>query len=161
MVSREYSSLSAEEAQKIGRQLYRSKNYQDALKAFTAAVTRSDGAAIGALDNRAATYMKVGDLQAALRDAKHMIDLEKVGVTGYLRTGQILQLMNKADLAHEIYKYGLRNIPSDSPDHRLLQGMSEKLAQNRAPAKAVDFMLMLPVEIAEMIVKYLPTNNLV
>ena len=25
--------------------------------------------------------MKVGDLQAALRDAKHMIDLEKVGVT--------------------------------------------------------------------------------
>jgi len=39
--------------------------------------------------------------------------------------------------------------------------MFNKLAQHQAPPKAVDFFLMLPVEIVEMIIKYLPFNTLV
>lgn len=92
-----YRTLSAEEAQKIGQRLYRTKRYQEALPAFTAvccdshpfdtqaltlqAINRSDRASTGALDNRAATYTKLGDLQAALRDAKRMIDVDKSAAT--------------------------------------------------------------------------------
>ena len=36
---------------------------------------------VSALDNRAATYTKLGDLQAALRDGKEMIHAAKTDVT--------------------------------------------------------------------------------
>lgn len=96
-MTEKYRSLSAEEAQQIGQQLYRTKKFHEAVPAFTAvshaspssvnqhltsqAINRSDRASISALDNRAATYIKLGDLQAALRDAKRMIDLEKSSAT--------------------------------------------------------------------------------
>ncbi|KAI9880788.1 MAG: hypothetical protein M1830_000224 [Pleopsidium flavum] len=161
LVPEKYRSFSAGEMQKAGQLLYRSKNYREALTAFTAAVTRSDTAIVGALDNRAATYTKLGDLQAALRDAKRMISLERSGATGYLRTGKILQLMGKEDVALGIYRYGLRNVPSDNPNHKLLQAMFDKLAHKPSLFKAVDPFLMLPVEILEMVINYLDFKNLV
>jgi len=42
LVPEKYRSLSAEEAQKVGQQLYRSRNYQEALSAFTAVSCSSD-----------------------------------------------------------------------------------------------------------------------
>ena len=35
---------------------------------------------------------------------------------GYLRTGKILQMLDKDDVALGIYKYGLDNVPPDDPN---------------------------------------------
>jgi len=83
------------------------------------------------LDNRAATYEKLGNFQAALVDARYMIKWQPKEVQvnnhgeqskelfllnqGYLRTGKILQMMNKADLALKIYERGLRYVSVKNP----------------------------------------------
>lgn len=74
-----------------GHQLYRQKRYQAALQRFNAVNKRDRGVTVEAvvdvrqiinqerkpslniLDNRAATYAKLGNLQAALRDGRSMI----------------------------------------------------------------------------------------
>ena len=39
-----------------------------------------------------------------------MIHAEKAQSMGYLRTGQVLQLMGKEEVALEIYKYGMQKV---------------------------------------------------
>ncbi|KZF24301.1 hypothetical protein L228DRAFT_94058 [Xylona heveae TC161] len=79
VIAPKYRSVSSEEAQKAGQQYYREKNYEAALEAFSAAIELSQFPA-SALDNRAATFEKLGDLRSALKDAKQMIQVEKTGV---------------------------------------------------------------------------------
>ncbi|KAI9706062.1 MAG: hypothetical protein M1836_005468 [Candelina mexicana] len=160
-VEKGFRSLSSTEAQRRGQQLYRQKNYEGALEAFTAAIELNDGAPTTILDNRAATYEKLGDLPSALRDGKRMIQHEKTGSRAYLRTGKILVKMKKPDLALHIYMYGLRNMPADDPDYKLLYAMKEKASQASVQARAVDPFQLLPTELAEMIIKHLDFNNLV
>jgi len=58
-----------------GRLRYQQKNYAGALEAFTEAVAQSTGSLLlVALDHRAATHEKLGDLKNALRDSKKMIE---------------------------------------------------------------------------------------
>ncbi len=108
---------------KIGQELYRQDKYDEALEAFDAAEKASNGSTLTLLDNRAATYEKLGNLQAALVDARYMIkwqptevQVNKTGAQpgelflpnqGYLRTSKILRKMDKADLALRIYERGL------------------------------------------------------
>ncbi|KAI9719220.1 MAG: hypothetical protein M1812_003550 [Candelaria pacifica] len=160
-VEGKYRSLSPTEAQKRGQQLYRQKNYEAALEAFTAAIAKSNDAPTSILDNRAATYEKLGDLSLALGDGKRMIQHEKMGSRAYLRTGKILMKMDKPDLALDIYKYGLRNVPADDPAFELLRDMKAKLSRENRQAVAVDPFQILPMELAEMIIKQLDFNNLV
>jgi F-box/TPR repeat protein Pof3 len=79
-----------------------------------------------ALDHCAATYEKLGKLQAALRDSKQMIDLKpelaKVSIPesnvglhadafqGYLRCAKVLQLKGEHELALKIYERGLNKV---------------------------------------------------
>lgn len=67
---------------------------------------------VSILDNRAAVLAKhqPNDLMPALRDAQKIMKLQKANATGYLRAGQILQLMGKIDVARETYNYGLKQI---------------------------------------------------
>ena len=39
---------------------------------------------------------------------------------GYLRTGQILQLLHKNDIAAGIYEYGLRSVSASDPNREVL-----------------------------------------
>lgn len=87
--------------------------------------------AVGILDNRAATYCKLGNFDLALRDAKQMIKTDRSdervstyseihtssanNIQGYLRAGKILILNQKPDRALEMYAYGLRTLVSDHP----------------------------------------------
>ena len=34
---------------------------------------------------------------------------------GYLRSGKVLQLLGKDEVALSIYKYGIQNVPPDDP----------------------------------------------
>ncbi|KAL8797027.1 MAG: hypothetical protein Q9195_000798 [Heterodermia aff. obscurata] len=161
------TELEAGELQRQGQDLYRQKKFQAALQRFNAVLQQDRKPALGALDSRAATHAKLGDLQAALRDARRMIQEYKTSCSGYLRTGQILQLLGKEDVASGIYTYGLRNVSGSDPNRevalsvlasqqlltsrKLIQGMYDKLVQRRSPSTAMDPLAILPVEITEVI----------
>ena len=97
---------------------------------------------------------------------------------GYLRAGQVLQRMDENDKAQGIYEYGLKNVSvGDSKvSHsaflssylqqlislkQLLRGVLEDLRAKCAPAKAMDVLMELPVELIEMILSYLSFRNIV
>ncbi|KAL9121792.1 MAG: hypothetical protein Q9187_001644 [Circinaria calcarea] len=147
--------------QKRGQELYRAKDYKAALDCFNAAILEDADPPLSIWDNRAATYTKLGDLQSALRDGKRMIHKEKAEVSGYLRTGVILKLMGEDEVALKIYRYGLKNVPISHANIKLLRGMHDKLAASCMPPKAIDPLQALPLELAEMVIRYLSFNNLV
>lgn len=92
-----HQEMSSAALQSLGQRYYRKKRYKDALKAFNAvsvmtaplplnaqhnsrpdqALKVDDKQRYAILDNRAATYEKLGDFPAALRDAKAMIQQER------------------------------------------------------------------------------------
>ena len=69
-----------------GRLRYQQKNYPGALEAFSEAVAQSTGSLLlVALDHRAATHEKLGDLKNALRDSKKMMEEKSDGSKARLR----------------------------------------------------------------------------
>ncbi|KAI4106071.1 MAG: hypothetical protein L6R37_002335 [Teloschistes peruensis] len=81
------------------------------------AFSQADNATINVLDHRAATYEKLGNLQAALADGRRMIRLSKTSCVGYLRTGKILLLLKENKKARDIYDLGCRNTNSSDPHY--------------------------------------------
>ena len=147
--------------QRQGQEHYRKNELEAALACFDEIVDTYAGVPIAVLDNRAAVHAKRGDLQKALRDSEQIVRLAKTDVTGYLRAGQILQRMGKDETALDIYRYGMRNVPSSTPNAALLRSMREKLAAKLAPARDADPFDVLPVELVEMIAGYLTFKQLV
>ena len=101
--------MSPEESQELGRQYYKSKQYEKALETFSAAIEAAPSLSL--YDHRAACYDRLKDFNAAIRDGRAMIKLDKQDVKGYLRTASILEKMDKLDTALGIYKYGIKNVP--------------------------------------------------
>ncbi|MCJ1398387.1 hypothetical protein MMC11_001585 [Xylographa trunciseda] len=153
--------------QKRGQDCYRAKEYKEALRCFDAIIARSDGPSLSVLDNRAATYAKLEEFPKALADGRQMIHISKAEVKGYLRTGQILQLMGKDKTALGIYEYGLKNVPCTDEDVKLLRGMHDKLARKcsasdlSAAPKVMDPLKALPMELAQMILQNLSFRTIV
>jgi tetratricopeptide (TPR) repeat protein len=74
---------------------------------------------LSVLDNRVAAYIKLGDLQNALRDGKQMIRAAKTDARGYLRVGQVLQKMGNDDQALDVYSLGMKNLPVSNQDRQV------------------------------------------
>ncbi|SCU85592.1 LAFA_0D16578g1_1 [Lachancea sp. 'fantastica'] len=62
------------------------------------------------LDNRAASWEKLGDLRKALKDACRCVRFEPYNLKSYLRRGKILQKMGKDQDALDNYRDGLRKM---------------------------------------------------
>ncbi|KAL8989395.1 MAG: hypothetical protein Q9177_001708 [Variospora cf. flavescens] len=167
-----------DQLQKLGQGAYRRKNYPAALDFFNSVIFQEKIPAIDVLDNRAATYEKLGDLHAALKDGRRMITDHKTSCAGYLRTGKILQLLGKPTTALGIYQYGLRNVSPDDPNFKvrvcllilyhhmltlskLLRRMHEDMIRSYGTGRAKDPLTVLPAEIAEMILSYLDFRQIV
>ncbi|CAD6577406.1 MAG: hypothetical protein ASARMPREDX12_008336 [Alectoria sarmentosa] len=144
-----------------GQDLYRQKQYEAALQFFTMAISQDAKAPVAVLDNRAATYTKLGNLQAALNDGRQMIQQDKANCLGYLRTGKILQLLANHKMALDLYEMGTRKVPSSDPNIMLLRGQHEKLARQLAPPRAIDPLQILPLELVEMTITYLEFRHTV
>ncbi|KAE9375308.1 hypothetical protein N431DRAFT_542865 [Stipitochalara longipes BDJ] len=136
-----------------GRHRYAKGDYAGALEAFTEAVQySSQHLLLNALDARAATYEKLGDLQPALRDAKKMIDEMPKLSKGYLRCGKVLRLLQKPELALRIYDRGLTKVKIGADDDRIkLQSVYNQLRIAQTPGKSRDPLEYLPLELAEMV----------
>ncbi|KAL8950280.1 MAG: hypothetical protein Q9222_003684 [Ikaeria aurantiellina] len=146
---------------KLGQQEYRRKHYHHALNFFNSILAYEIRPDISVLDSRAATFEKLGDLQAALKDGRRMITDYKQSSNGYLRTGKILQLLDKDSVALGIYNYGFRNVPSSDPQYQLLRDMQDSLLHTGAPRKARDPFTLLPPELLEIIISYLDFRQIV
>lgn len=144
-----------------GQGLYREKRYEAALQCFSKTISQDVRAPVAVLDNRAATYTKLGNLRAALNDGRQMIQQEKANCSGYLRTGKTLQLLGNHKMALDIYQMGTRKVLSSDPNFMLLRAQYEKLARQLAPPKAIDPLQMLPLELAEMVLKYLDFRHMI
>ncbi|KAI9758719.1 MAG: hypothetical protein M4579_002894 [Chaenotheca gracillima] len=154
--------MSATVLQIRGQKLYREKNYEAALEAFNSAIRLSSQSTISILDNRAAAHEKLGDFQAALRDGKRIIDQQKSEARGYLRVGKVLQLMEKEELARNIYQRGASNVAPNDPQYKILQllmAMLEKVSGNLR-SRATNPLLVLPPELLEMIALQLDFKSL-
>ncbi|KAI4265677.1 MAG: hypothetical protein L6R38_009247 [Xanthoria sp. 2 TBL-2021] len=147
--------------QRLGQQEYRRKNYHAALNFFNSVISTEQHLDVSVLDCRAATYEKLGDLHTALKDGRRMISDYKTDCAGYLRTGKILQLLDKDSVALGIYKYGLRNVSSSASQYQLLRDIHDSMNQKCGPRKAKDPLTVLPMEIAQMIMSYLDFKHVV
>lgn len=86
----------------------KSGDYRKAIELFGRAIGRR--ANVQLLDARASCYEKLHDLQAALKDAKRAIQLQREDATGYLRAGKVLVKMGRESTALEILTHGLKSI---------------------------------------------------
>ncbi|CAO2658018.1 Nn.00g072780.m01.CDS01 [Neocucurbitaria sp. VM-36] len=150
---------SPEEYQELGRRYYKLKQYEKAIDVLTQGIEAAP--TLGLYDHRAATYDKLKDFNAAVKDGREMIKLDKREVKGYLRTASVLEKMEKPETALGIYRYGMKNVPVNDKNFKLLQQLHDKLARKLSPATAIDPFTLLPVELAEMVLEYLSFRNMV
>ncbi|KAL2003061.1 hypothetical protein VTN02DRAFT_5139 [Thermoascus thermophilus] len=148
------------ELQQQGQSLYRRGDFKSALESFSQALKRRPADPVGILDNRAATYCKLGNLDSALRDAKQMIKTDRCDERGYLRSAKILLLSKKPDKALEMYSYGLKTLPADHPRRHLLEQLRDKLRCSIG-AKFQDPFSVLPLEIVVMILRHFNFKQIV
>lgn len=62
------------------------------------------------VDQRAATYEKLGLLERALKDGEMLLKLEPIGCKGYLRQGKILLALKREVDAYRVYQTGIYTI---------------------------------------------------
>lgn len=83
------------------------RNQTNQKKSFSSSTHPKLGAV---LDQRAATYEKLGKLQRALRDGETIIAFEPVSCKGYLRTGKTLGLLGRQQEAQRVFEKGIKTI---------------------------------------------------
>ncbi|CAI6339626.1 unnamed protein product [Periconia digitata] len=154
-------TTSAEDYQELGKTYYKQKQYAKALSAFSNGLEAAKVPTVSLYDYRAACHEKLADFTAAVKDGREAIRLNKRDVRGYLRTASALQKLNRMDAALGIYKYGMKNVPASHQDYKFLQKMHDNLTRKLSPPKAIDPFTILPVELVELILAYLPFRNIV
>lgn len=102
-----------------GRAAYKRGDYKQAISLYDRAIGHAPSVSL--LDGRAACHEKLDDFQAALKDAKKIIQLQREDPTGYLRAGKILIKMNKEPVALEIYTHGMRCIKHVGQGYEVLR----------------------------------------
>jgi F-box/TPR repeat protein Pof3 len=118
--------ISPEEYQELGRRHYKLKQYEKAIEAFTHGLDLAP--TLSLFDHRAAAYDKLEDYNAAVKDGRDMIKLDKQEIKGYLRTASILEKMKKPETALGIYKYGMKNVPVSDKNFKVWLRQIEKAA---------------------------------
>ncbi|KAF7729864.1 hypothetical protein EC973_003598 [Apophysomyces ossiformis] len=140
------------------RKAFDESRYKDALTLFTHALDFSPGN-ITVLDCRAATYEKLGDLQAALNDGSTMVGLAPAASKGYLRLGKVLSLQKKVKPAYAIYKRAMQRVDPKDARYSIIMNLKDAaerqvtLENNRRRSR--DFVSVLPYDILCCIFSYL------
>ncbi|KAK2836840.1 hypothetical protein FQN49_006670 [Arthroderma sp. PD_2] len=145
--------------QAYGQTLYVQRNYVDALNAFSTALSRGEDGKIGILDNRSATYCKLGDLDLALKDGRQMMKFDKTDARGYLRTAQVLQLKQRFDDALRLYEYALKTIDPKDAKRSTIELLKMKLDRVINPPRQDPFAI-LPPELVAMVLDYFSLPSL-
>lgn len=119
--------MSPDEYQELGRQYYKLKQFERAIEVLTQGIDALP--TVGLYDHRAAAYDKAGDFNAAVKDGREMIRLDKKEVKGYLRTASVLEKMEKLDTALGIYKYGMKHVPVNDRNFKACRTTSANVSR--------------------------------
>ncbi|KAL6450817.1 DIA2 Protein DIA2 [Candida maltosa Xu316] len=136
------------------------------------------------IDQRAATYEKLGQNASALKDGKELIKLEPISCKGYLRTGKLLSGMNKKVEAYKCYQEGLYIIEKAVKDYgvsvpeklfstlksqyRLLNSELKRKRKVEADGqtqtvkkvkRTTDPFVYLPIDVMELVFSGIPMNQ--
>ncbi|KAF2751493.1 hypothetical protein M011DRAFT_473958 [Sporormia fimetaria CBS 119925] len=152
------SGLSPEDYLSIGRTYYGQKKYEEAAAAFTNALSAES---IDLYEHRAKCYQRLSKFEAAIQDAKSMLNIDKKDVRGYLRMASILQAMGKLEKQLKIYQLGLKCVSPKSEGYNTLRQRHDELQRKLSPPKSVDPCAVLPPEIVLMIMNYLPFKTVI
>ncbi|KAJ5895577.1 hypothetical protein N7495_007268 [Penicillium taxi] len=144
--------MAAEFHQKSGQKLYGEGKFRDALDAFNMALNYDDVNAISVLDNRVATYCKLGQLSLARADAKKMAKDFPEDARGYLRLGKVLVLSGSTDKALKVYNLGLQKLANKNPSRKLLEQLKNKLSDE---LPRLDPFTAMNIDVALEILKHL------
>jgi len=120
---------SALELKEIGDAHMKSKDFDEAIIAYTQAIAL-DPAGFVLYSNRSAAYYSKGDYQIAHDDAIKCIELNPSWVRGYTRKGNSLTALEKYVLAEEAFNQGLRHSPDDDGCKKGLTFASKKADEN-------------------------------
>lgn len=145
--------MSASTLQTQARNAYKAKDYENALVLFDRAIGRAPSVQL--YDNRAACNVRLNNLPAALKDAKHAIHQSREDPTGYLRAGSVLTKMGKPSVALDIYAHGLKSVRPVGAGYEQLKKMRDLSLGECAPQNSVDPMTQLPRELAVQVLEYL------
>jgi F-box/TPR repeat protein Pof3 len=112
------------------------------------------------LDTRVAVYLRMDKPDLALKDAKAMIRNDRTDGRGYIRCGQIEIGRGNATVAASFYEYGLKRVPTSSQHFETistaLSNVQEQIRIATMNSKPADPMQILPLEIVETILSYVP-----
>ncbi|ORY98776.1 hypothetical protein BCR43DRAFT_488154 [Syncephalastrum racemosum] len=139
----------------IGVKQFRDGRYRLALDSFDH-VLKAKPKEATALDARAATHEKLGQLDRALEDAFRMMREVPEDARGYLRAGKIYLLQLDYTRAKKVYDGGLKRASCTQKRYGELQAMSKKThAKAKEHARNRDFCQALPYDVLACIFEHL------
>lgn len=150
--------------QQAGEQALREKQFDSAKRAFDRAILQlsrdhneDTSILISILDLRLEARLKMGDFDAAAKDARSMLRYDRTDARGYLRCGQLGRLKSDFAGAQTWYQQGLKNVPQNHEGYRKLASLSAKMIDKIAALqnKRRDPLTVLPLEIIHMVYGYL------
>mmetsp|Transcript_145043 Transcript_145043/g.251844 ORF Transcript_145043/g.251844 Transcript_145043/m.251844 type:complete len:615 (-) Transcript_145043:66-1910(-) len=102
----------AAEAKKKGNDAFTAKNYKEAIKHFTEAISHDPNDHVF-YSNRSACYASLEDYEKALSDGEKCVELKPDWHKGYARRGLAEFFLERYDTAAETYQAGLKLAPED------------------------------------------------
>ncbi|KAF7721223.1 hypothetical protein EC973_005099 [Apophysomyces ossiformis] len=122
----EEDKAKAEELKAAGNRKVAERNYPEAIKLYTEAITINGTQAVY-YANRAAAYSQQGDHQKAVDDAKKAIEIDPNYVKSYSRMGHALFCQSKYQEAVDAYEKGLQLDPENNTIKSALATARSKL----------------------------------
>ncbi|KAJ5757117.1 uncharacterized protein N7511_007299 [Penicillium nucicola] len=143
-----------------GQKAFKAGEFESAVNSFTQALAeKKDDIAL--LDNRCAAYGKLKQYSLARNDARVMVKLAPTDERGYLRLGQSLWLEGNLVKAVAIYEYALTKLAEDNRGLKAINHMLKKAQDQLAGGNRRDPFTVLPLELAEDILKSLTFKEIV
>lgn len=121
--------MSSEDYDALGRCYFRQQKFDKAVDAFTEAIDAKLRPTVEQYDRRAACYERLKNYNAALKDSREMIRVNKQDIKGYLRMGGILQKVNKLEKAIGIYKYGMEHVPVHNKNFKVVSPLRNSVSK--------------------------------
>lgn len=144
--------------QMAGEKALQEKRYEPAKVAFDLALSQvshdANATFIGILDLRVEAQLRLKDFDAAFKDARKMVRIDRADPRGYLRCGQLSRLKNEIGEAKKWYGQGLKNVPDTTEGYqKILSSMKSKTVV--PPKKFRDPLKILPMDLIHMTLQYL------
>lgn len=151
-----------------GQRALEEKRYDDAVMSFSDAIGNiSDRKAdlLYLYELRVIAYVKLGNTNNALKDAKQMIRLDRADHRGYLKCAQIERSRGNLREAIRICEYGLKSIRQNDEKRQMLEMYLLRLREAKKSQvifeKSTDPMEALPSELLELVLAYFDYREVV